>query len=118
MNFFLKVGIRQTSEIVFKTHMCGILGMYVAETAKGKDLFYGPYCNLSEFDVLNGNDFEFVSYTKKLNLITYNFHPALEPFSVVNVSVQLGKCQGVANVCFMFSFLTPPRYTSILSPWN
>ena len=107
---FLTIKIKQLSNIRHMINLCGIVGMYILEEVHDMTLTYGPYCNTSKFDALNGDTFEFYSHTKNVTIVFYNFNPILEPTFLIKLHAHQSKCQGVANVCYLFSRLTPDRY--------
>ncbi len=110
---FLTISIKQISNIRHMINLCGIVGMYILEEVHDKALTYGPYCNMSKFDALSGDTFEFYSHTNYVTIVVYNFNPLLEPTFSMKVYVYQSKCQGVPNICFFFSKLTPERYFQI-----
>ncbi len=107
---FLTLSIKQMSNIRYMIDLCGIVGIYILEEVHNKSLTYGPHCNKSKFDALSGDTFEFYSHTNHLTIVVYNFNSLLELIFSMKLHVHQSKCQGVANICFFFSKLTPERY--------
>ena len=106
---YLKLEIKQQSPIKYTLHLCATLGIYILEEIRNETFIYGPYCNLSVFDALNGNTFLFYSHEESLKIITYHFNFDLEPVFKMRLKVSKNNCQGIANVCLLFSKLTPIR---------
>ncbi len=106
---YLKLDITHQTPIRYTVHLCAALGVYILEEIRNKTFIYGPYCNLSIFDALSGKTFLFYSHGKSLQIITYHFNFDLEPAFRMRLRVSKSNCQGIANVCLLFSKLTPLR---------
>ncbi len=111
-NKFVKAQITQMSPIQYTFHLCGALGVYIYEEINGTSMSYEPYCNLTEFDALSGDTFSFYSHGKSLKVIAYHFNPGKEHIFTTSIKVMNSKCQGIANICFLFTRLTLIRYLS------
>ncbi len=81
----LTIKIKQKSNIKYMINLCGIVGMYILEEVHNKTLTYGPHCNMSKFDALTGDTFEFHSHTNCITIVLYNFNPVLEPNFLINI---------------------------------
>ena len=107
---FIEVQITQRSPIRYTFHLCGAFGVYIIEKINSTRMTYGPYCNLTEFDALSGEKFSFYSHGENLQIVLYHFNPILQPDFNIRLKVFKTKCQGIVNICFLFSRLTPERY--------
>ncbi len=103
---FIQLSLESNISVKYKMHFCGIVGFFILEPSVS-GLSYGPYCNLTDSDLLNKQSYSFYSHSKSLQMVTFNFRPDLEPSIGIVLKAIKSKCQGVTNVCFAFSARTP-----------
>ena len=106
---YIKLQIQHQSPIQYILHLCGALGLYIVEEVRNQSFIYGPNCNQSGHDALSGSNFVYYSHGNSLKVITYYFSSHLEPSFKMRIEVMENSCQGIANICFLFSMLTPQR---------